>query len=329
MYVPEFSITTEVLNNISNTEYGRALIDSSKILPHWENKLKKEALIRTVEYSLAAEGFNFEGDIIKRYIDGINVRVPVEVKNVVRALEVVDQIAQTKELDERDVKEIYTVLIANTSGKGYKKGYRSTKIKGRDAPEEILASLVALVDWYNTLDAKQTHPVVVSAVMMGRLEYILPFESFNSVISGFVARVCLKIGGYSFRNFICLDEYFMRDRREYKKILENVKEDEDFTKWLEFFTDVLSREVINVKEKVALLARDTKVAKVTGRVDLSERQERLVEYIQDYGILQNKDFGRVFPYISEDTVLRDLKVLMQKGIVVKRGKTKSSRYELK
>ena len=51
--------------------------------------------------------------------------------------------------------------------------------------------------------------------------------------------------------------------------------------------------------------------------------------MQDYGVLQNKDFSRIFPDISEDTVLRDLKSLIDAGIVQKTGSTKSSRYELK
>ena len=33
--------------------------------------------------------------------------------------------------------------------------------------------------------------------------------------------------------------------------------------------------------------------------------------------------------VSEDTVLRDLKDLMEKKIIKKRGKTKAARYEMK
>jgi DeoR/GlpR family transcriptional regulator of sugar metabolism len=77
-----------------------------------------------------------------------------------------------------------------------------------------------------------------------------------------------------------------------------------------------------------LLARDTKLAKATGRVKLSGRQQRIVEHLQDYGILQNKDFALIFPDVSEDSILRDLKALIAEGIVVKNGSTKSSRYEL-
>ena len=105
--------------------------------------------------------------------------------------------------------------------------------------------------------------------------------------------------------------------------------DQDLTEWLEYFTEALASEVSTVSQNVKLLAKDTKIAKATGRTKVSTRQERIIEYMQDYGVLQNKDFSRIFPDISEDTVLRDLKSLIDAGIVQKTGSTKSSRYELK
>jgi len=44
--------------------------------------------------------------------------------------------------------------------------------------------------------------------------------------------------------------------------------------------------------------------------------------------MQNKDFPKLFPGVSEDSILRDIKVLLNQGIVVKTGSTKSSMYEL-
>ena len=128
---------------------------------------------------------------------------------------------------------------------------------------------------------------------------------------------------------VCFEEYFEKTKREYEnKLSELLLISPDFTPWIEYFTEGISIAASNTKEKVKLLARDTKIAKATGRIKFSTRQERIVEYLQDYGILQNKDFARVFPDISEDSILRDLKVLIEKGVVQKSGSTKSSLYEL-
>ena len=108
-----------------------------------------------------------------------------------------------------------------------------------------------------------------------------------------------------------------------------MEEEGDFTTWLEYFSEGMAAQVATTAEKAKLFAKDTKLAKASGRIYLTPRQERIVEYLQDYGILQNKQFPTLFPYISEDSVLRDLKKLIDSGIVVKRGSTKLSRYELR
>ncbi len=105
-------------------------------------------------------------------------------------------------------------------------------------------------------------------------------------------------------------------------------EDNDYTQWIEYFSEAFATQASTAQEKVKLLAKDTKVAKASGRNKLSPRQERIVEHLQDYGLLQNSDFTKLFPEKSGDSILRDLKALLDKGIVKKMGSTKSSRYEL-
>lgn len=59
---------------------------------------------------------------------------------------------------------------------------------------------------------------------------------------------------------------------------------------------------------------------------LSDRQIKIVEYIQKVGFLQNKAFDSLFPMVSEDTILNELKGLQKNGIIKKVGVTKSARY---
>ena len=59
---------------------------------------------------------------------------------------------------------------------------------------------------------------------------------------------------------------------------------------------------------------------------LTDRQLKIIEYIQKTGYLQNKAFSQLFPMVSEDTILNELKVLVQNGIIKKHGVTKGARY---
>ncbi|EKD67424.1 MAG: hypothetical protein ACD_48C00416G0001 [uncultured bacterium] len=108
-------------------------------------------------------------------------------------------------------------------------------------------------------------------------------------------------------------------------------ENGNMTHWLEYFIEGLAIELTRIKEKVKSLSTDLKIKKSMGgqQLALSERQIKIVEFIQENGFLQNKAFFELFPMISEDTVLRELKDLMKKGILQKQGSTKGVRYTLK
>jgi diguanylate cyclase (GGDEF)-like protein len=61
--------------------------------------------------------------------------------------------------------------------------------------------------------------------------------------------------------------------------------------------------------------------------ELNERQRKLVEYLQTYGSIRNRDYYEIMG-VSKSTGWRDLKDLMDREIVVVHGKGKGSVYSL-
>jgi len=101
----------------------------------------------------------------------------------------------------------------------------------------------------------------------------------------------------------------------------------DITPWLEYFSEVVGTELSKVKEKVRKLSIDTRLkAKMGEQVALSERQMSLIEYISDQGSANMQELKKILSMVSEDTILRDLTDLLDKGIIKKEGSTKASRY---
>ncbi len=330
MFLPEYSITPKTLKNISIIEYGKAIIDTTTILPSWQSQLKKEAIIRIVHGSLQIMGVNSDQQKIKSAVENLNKSSNQDTTNVIKTTMLVDEISKNNEVEEVDLKYIHKTLTEGLIPKIKQGSYRGTKIPGKTNPEEILAQVVRLFDWYNSLDAKDTHHIVTAAIMKGCLEVIKPFEEMSDISSNLLTYIVLKTSGYGFKDFVSIENYYKNTKSEYKEQIDSLDLEElDFTRWVEYFTDGLASEVSTTSQNVKLLAKDTKIAKATGRARISNRQERIVEYLQDYGVLQNKDFPILFPDISEDTVLRDIKVLIDMDIIQKVGSTKSSRYELK
>ncbi|MBI1919214.1 hypothetical protein HYS29_01355, partial [Candidatus Microgenomates bacterium] len=107
------------------------------------------------------------------------------------------------------------------------------------------------------------------------------------------------------------------------------KKQGDLTDWLSYFTKGLAIELSKIKEKVQKLSVDVKIKeKLGGQIALSERQIKIIEYIQKVGFLQNQAFESLFPMVSEDTILRELKDLLKKKIIKKKGRTKGAKYIL-
>jgi len=102
----------------------------------------------------------------------------------------------------------------------------------------------------------------------------------------------------------------------------------DMTKWLEFFSEGLAVELERVKQRVLEMSREYKIRKSKGQVALNERQERILKFMEDHKQIRNQDWRELIPDVSDDSILRDMKDLMEKDLVVKKGKTKAAYYEL-
>jgi len=322
LFIPEYSITTKILGNISSLEYSKAVIENTAILPSWESKLIKESQIREIYSSLRGEGINLEVEQIKYSYENLAESRVAEVSNFKMAFDYISNNSRSTEVTEQNLCDLNRLFYPASNG-----AYRNTREPDFPEPDEILAKIVEIFDWLR--DSYETHPIISASVLKLSLEAIKPFRNFNSATVNFIVILWLKIRNYSLKDCAYLSDYYRKTKQQFEyNVSSIIKEEDDMTGWLEYFSEGLSIEANNLKEKIKLLAKDTKIAKATGQVKLSDRQARIVEYLQDYGLIQNRDFGRIFPDKSEDSILRDLKTLTDLNIVQKVGKTKSSRYEL-
>jgi Fic family protein len=190
--------------------------------------------------------------------------------------------------------------------------------------------------WLNSHQASGIHPIIKAGITHYELARIHPFADGNGRAARAMSTLVLFLGGFDVKKFFSLEEYFDKESRKYYEALQKVSNQKvsfahprDLTPWLEYFTFGLAQELSKVKEKVMKLSADFKLKGKVGQLSLSERQAKLVEYMQDYGKVTNADWRRLLPNVSDDTVLRDLKDLIIKKLVKKKGSTKKAVYVLK
>lgn len=215
------------------------------------------------------------------------------------------------------------------------KNTRTGEIAHRPPPAiEVPYLMTDLVDWLNNPDSQEIHPTIKSAISQYVLVAIHPFIEGNGRVSRAFAMLPLYAQGYDIRRLFSMEEYFDRNAEDYYNSIQNthlLSSDifkRDLTNWITYFTQALSIELSRVKEKVQSLSRDIKLKQKLGgkQVHLTERQIKLVEYMQQFGGLRMPDAQQLLPMVSDDTIWRDLKKLVDSGAVEKRGSTKGAYY---
>lgn len=346
MYTPRFTITNDILKNIGIIEGAREVIDNAPLVPAYEKKFREEALVRTVHHGTHIEGNKLDLAQAEKVLMGQNIiareRDVWEVINYRRVMNFIDEFKiNNSDINENILKEIHKLTVNRILDKKDCGRYRNTQVVVKNSKTgqitfrppraiEIPYQIKDFLYWLNSPKAGEIHPVLKSGIVHYELARIHPFIDGNGRVARAMSTLVLNLAGYDIRRFFSLEEYFDSDPKSYYNALKSVESKNDLTSWLAYFTHGLAIELSKIKDRVQKLSVDIKLKeKLGGQVTLSERQIKAVEYIQKIGFLQNQAFESLFPMVSEDTILRDLKDLIKKKIIRKVGKTKASKYIMK
>lgn len=367
MYQPNFRITNNLLTYISSIESAKAIIENSPLVPAWDAKFRDEAMARTVHYGTKIEGNDLTEDQAKqvfRLKDSVSTKEIAqqagilarerdiqEVINYRNVIFWIDQqkidgsktINDYKNLFSREtLKTLHSLTMANLIDPNEIGAYRKKQVivRGAESGRVVFRPPVSievpfLVDdffeWLNHQDTSSIHTIFRAAITHYQLAFIHPFVEGNGRTARAMATLVLYEGDYDFKRFFSIEQYFDSDVEKYYQALLSVQQSEgqDLTYWLEYFCYGLALEIEKVKQQVMKLSKDLKLKKELGQqVALSERQIILLELMQNQGKISSDDAQKVIPNVSVDTILRDIKDLIEKGVIKKQGVTKGVTYSL-
>ena len=241
------------------------------------------------------------------------------------------------------LKQIHSLTTASLLPEGEAGHYRSVKVVIRNtktqeitfrppAPHEVPYFIDQLFSWLNSKEGQEVHPLIRSGLLHYELVRIHPFTDGNGRTARAMALLLLFLEGYELKKFFALEEYYDSHPEEYYLALQSVTSgDGDTTAWLEYFTLGIAIEFNRIKNLVQKLSLDLHLKNTIGgrQITLSERQIKLVQYLEQYGELSMGNVRDLLPEVSEDTILRDLRDLVKKHLLIKKGSTKGTKYYLK
>lgn len=346
MFYPKYEITHQILNDIAKIEAVEEVIRMSPILPLWEKRFKEDAIVRAVYHGTHLEGNQLQKDEARDVLMGKEIiarpRDIQEVINYRKVIDYIDEEARKKieKITEALVKKIHKYIVHNILSSEDSGNYRMKQvvIKSSDTgevtyrppkPMEIPLLMSEFMLWINKNGKDQIHPLLKAGIVHHEFVRIHPFIDGNGRVGRILSTLTLLLGGYDIRRFFSLEEFYDKDAITYYQKLQ-LANDGNMTAWLEYFVHGAAIEFQRVKEKILRLSKDAKLKERFGgnQIYLTERQIKVVEYIQEIGYIQNKMFEVVFPNVSEDTVLRDIQDLVKQGLLKKIGSTKGARYVL-
>lgn len=345
MFKPNFRYTDKIVKSLTQISAARELILNSPFIPKWEVSLRREAIIRSAHSSTAIEGNRLSLEQVSDLAQGREIMATrkdkQEVLNYLWLLENIDKLTNEKEISEKDILNIHKLLtkdtLENPSDCGvYRNRYvvvgnRLTgEITFRPPQNEEVPDLVrAMIAWLNSSVAVALDPVIEAAIAHYEFVRIHPFVDGNGRTARVLATLILYLRGFDAKQFFSLDDYYDSDRPSYYRALLSVDQKTiDLTNWIEYFVEGVNVNIAAVKERVIRLSSERLRRTKQGQIALTEKQMRIVEFINQNGRITNRNVREIFK-ISSQAAHKELTNLVQLDVIRPVGKGRSLAYQLK
>jgi Fic family protein len=344
MFKPIYKTTNKIIKYISEISAARELIINASLLPQWEVKLRKEAIVKMAHHSTSIEGNPLTLEQVKKLIAGKKIgawqKDRDEVLNYIKVLEYIDKLGEekTKDITEKNILRIHQINSKDVLPEGQSGHYRKIPVAVVNGLGEVVFQpppankvpglMKDFVSWLNSDSANELYPVILSGISHYEFVRIHPFVDGNGRTARALSTLILYLKGFDTKRFFALDDYYNEDRNRYYAALQTVDSKTlDITKWLEYFCEGVAVSMNKVKETILQLSLDKRVKDKRGQIFLNERQIKILKYLQTNPRIDSSEIQKMFS-VSRETANRIIRILLEKKLIKRSGKGKATYYEL-
>lgn len=199
--------------------------------------------------------------------------------------------------------------------------------------ERLETEMAQFLDWFNRHrgDGADGDPVMKAGIAHLWFVTIHPFEDGNGRIARAIADMCLARADKSKQRFYSMSAQIEAERKDYYQKLETQqRSDLDITPWLEWFLACLGRAIGAAEATFDSVLRKSRLWESINRVPVNERQKTVINRMLEgfEGNLNTSKYAKLAK-CSADTALRDIRELVERGILVQNaGGGRSTSYSL-
>ena len=183
------------------------------------------------------------------------------------------------------------------------------------AATDVEKEMKLFLDWFND-DTIQIDPVLKAAIAHFWFIIIHPFDDGNGRIARAISDRMLARSESSKERFYSLSKQIMAERNDYYAVLKKTQHNNDITDWLVWFLNCLKTALLETENSMQNILLKTEFWEKHKDILINERQRLMINKLFDdfYGKLTTSKWAKITK-TSTDTALRDIKDLMEKGIL--------------
>jgi len=196
-------------------------------------------------------------------------------------------------------------------------------------PNQVPFEMERFLDWLN--QDQKIDMVIKSAIAHFWFIMIHPFDDGNGRIARAISDLLLARSENTSQRFYSLSNQFLKEKKAYYNILQkNQYSDGDITDWIIWFLNSLFQALKNTEQTIDRVLYKADFWDKHKETELNSRQRLMLNKLLDgfTGKLKTSKWAKITK-CSQDTALRDIKDLIDKGIL-KQEKSggRSTNYEL-
>lgn len=342
IFNPNFKYTHKIVKNLVDIASARETILNAYLVPKWEISLRRDALIRAAHASTAIEGNPLTLEEVSQLAQGREVtatrKAKLEVLNYLRVLENIEKYQEKDKITEKIILKLHKDITKETLDFPEHEGryreiqvYVGNRITGEvifmPPPPEVVPQLMnEFIKWINSDGSHTLEPVIVAGISHYEFVRIHPFVDGNGRTARALATLILYLREFDIKKFFALDDYYDSDRTVYYNALKSVNQETlDLTQWLEYFTDGVLLSISKVKEKVLQLSLEKHRKEAKGQISLTDRQMKIIEYIQKNGKITAGEVAKMFK-ITRQAALKELSKLVKLEVIKLEGKGRGAHH---
>ncbi len=196
-------------------------------------------------------------------------------------------------------------------------------------PELVKKEMDRFLDWFN--NENSLDPVLKAAIAHFWFIIIHPFDDGNGRIGRALTDMLLACSEGSGERFYSMSGQILAERKRYYEVLQKVQHSSgDITEWIDWFLHCLKNAMLATESTTQKILRKAEFWKLHEHTPINERQRIILNKLFDdfEGKLQTSKWAKIVR-TSTDTALRDIKDLVEKGILKKTDEGgRNANYEL-